>query len=1232
MPLQGDLQGDLEFRKLSPEAKQLFFQRNDPDFAALSPQAQKLFVQRMGPPQTSTLRNVASGVLDKFGLAGPGPIESIFGAPKGEGIASKALGVVDPALQVLGSIPMGVGRAVGDITELGGAAVGTALNRIPGVKSLIGPSATEPTPTWLSNIAGMAGMFLAPGGGVVPRPVRSPTRVQEPIAPLSGPEPAAPVPQPSKRPFGVNDPVMVQSTPIAPPIQPGAPGQGLPLLMPGIEPTQVEVGMANAGMRGPGLLSATDQPLITSAPARTGRGTSEIVDEFGHRIPTRPPQHIDPADAMMPPAVTGPLPGRLPGELSSATEIATRKVGMTPTGKPPTSELRGFEQFYQFPFVPVKASTAVGGVAGAVAGGGIGDTPEERARNAIIGMVTGAAAPTAIGRWNARMGKQLDWANRVDMEIRASQPLTKPKEAHKIAAGLPRSPLSPPTLQDTVAAINDTLTAHGVTQAPVSRTTQRLIRIGQMSAEAPLSLSLAKEINKNPAIVPTLSARLQARGSSLMDVAQLMVDSGRKPADLLARASGLSRVLEHEMLSNPQAAKLLRAVIDDRPVMTPMDAAGHLMLRNLNAWRGLLVSALDTALRNTGVQQARIGIEALELTIENAIATAAGVLPKSPGVLSAPERSLTAGSRYFWEYLVGWASPRARAQVDRVLEAYPAFKDKLFSLYASDVSQQMRALGPGLARVKGGELRPMGPIATQADRAIGVAEIGVKGANAANRFQEVMTRKIDFRAWLLELLHRRGINDLDNIPVSQLKPEELAQSVTHGLRMTFAESPSRKAPGVMERTFAGILDITGKSAMAAASLHVGAGQPFVRFTWNAGRFISERPYTMTTPALRTLWRLLQPSEHAAIVRGDLNAVSRTMTGWAGLLGAWQFVNSEYAGDGLLEVKTPAGSFKLNTLGPILPAYVWVAQFVKHYNEGTLVQRWPEFAREAAMMRHRAEDLLLGADRFIQDAPSIIGDITGDPASAGALGEAVRPGRFIGETAAASLQFLTSVQRLFAAYGKHIPELEAAAQEENIKRDTRGGSFSEALTNPIQARIPVVARQLGIPTMADLPPQTSALRAGNIPLEVPPTTPGGFPLPSNLIGIKTVPPRTPAERAALIAGLKPREIAGQPTQFPGADRLVRREIGALADPALSPFVDAPGFKVLSPKIKAYMLSEAIAIHRETAREALQARIDEKLAGGQGLTPEEREFFDVWLKTQFDPRMRDLMREKGGKVPR
>ena len=55
-------------------------------------------------------------------------------------------------------------------------------------------------------------------------------------------------------------------------------------------------------------------------------------------------------------------------------------------------------------------------------------------------------------------------------------------------------------------------------------------------------------------------------------------------------------------------------------------------------------------------------------------------------------------------------------------------------------------------------------------------------------------------------------------------------------------------------------------------------------------------------------------------------------------------------------------------------------------------------------------------------------------------------------------------------------------------------------------------------------------------------------------------------------------------------------------------------------------------RETAQKSIQARINEKLNSGEGLSEEERTLIDASIKARLDPRVRDFLRKEGVKVPR
>ena len=1265
-----ELQSDANFRALSPEAQQLVVQQIAPEdaaFNALSPEAQQIVVSQLTRPQMPSREQIMRE-QGEIRAAPSAPIAFGQRVLQESGLPASAQAVAQlPEQSFLRRLLLPLGainvpfQAVGELAQMGAEKLGARPPDPTNVLSqLLSPRTLATLGTSFAVPAGIRAVQEAPEFAA--QAVRSMFPGIGPIGKV--PFPAAPLAMQAKRAYE-EQPQMVRTVPLPPPAPPGAPGQGTPLLQPGVAPTQLEVAGVRAGMRGPGLLSATEQPLITSAPARVERGTSEIVDEFGRKITTRPPQHIEPQDAILPPT-RGPVGfgERPPGELTSAATLAAERAGVKPVqpaGKAPaisaeqTSQWNDIIRQGGFVLPPLAAKlggAAIGGATGAAGGAQLGETTEEKIALGLaggaVGAAAGAAAPGVLSRWNARVGKQIAWLDRADVDVFTAGPLLKRAEALKVEQRMPgpryagvRLPLAPSAMSNIVSAINKTLQAHNIT-LPRNIGGPR----GAVPVHAPLTLRLIQGLESDPRVITTLSANVKAQGGSMMDVAQLLVDSAQSPSQLLRRAEGLSRVLEEASLTDRNAANLLWSIMQERPFLEAWDVAGHFARRADNVWRGLLVAAWRTALRNMQLQQARvIGVEALEHMIS-------GAMLKASGSALPAEKGLTPGARYAWEYAVGWASPKARREINDVLDAFPAFHDKLLQLYSSDVAVRLHPLGGGLARggrfsAMPGELQPMGPIASGIDRAFNLADKGVKGVNALNRFQEVMTRKAAMRAALLDLLEKRGIHNLDQIPVEQIPPEDIARAVTHALRMTFAESPSLKAPGVMERLFARVLSGTGKSGAAAVGLHAIVGVPFVRYLFNAGRFIAEHPYTSTVPAMRTFWRLATPTGRAAITRGDAEATAKFVTGATALLGAWQFVNSEYAGDGVLEAKTPFGNVNLSVLGPLIPAYVLPARLVKSIQDGTLKEQWPEFVRAATELRNRMEGVTLGVDNLIQSIPTWGDEPPPEllsPSTAGTrlerrAEELDRPTRGLrrmaGETLAGSMQFVTSLQRLFATYGPYIPQLENAAREENIKRDTRSAPF----TAPLQARVPVVARQLGLPTAADLPPQTSALRSGTIPIETPLRAPaglpliGGAPLPADIIGLQAAPQRTPGELEALKLGMKPREIQGQPTGFPGADRLLRGETGLLADPTMRAAVKSEGYQRLSKEAKAVVVDILMEELRGAARQGIQERVARKLQGGEALSPEERETIDVVIRGALDPRMRELLRRRGFRqIPR
>src|SRR5436309_1634633 len=128
------LQDDAEFSGLSPEAKGLVFDRlagQDTEFRSLSPEAQGLVRSRLlgtAPSASATsggflegAKHVATGVAERFGLTGPGPLETATRLVT-ENVPA-AVRVADIPLKILAAPAMGLGLAARDVVELGGAGV-----------------------------------------------------------------------------------------------------------------------------------------------------------------------------------------------------------------------------------------------------------------------------------------------------------------------------------------------------------------------------------------------------------------------------------------------------------------------------------------------------------------------------------------------------------------------------------------------------------------------------------------------------------------------------------------------------------------------------------------------------------------------------------------------------------------------------------------------------------------------------------------------------------------------------------------------------------------------------------------------------------------------------------------------------------------------------------------------------------------------------------------------------
>ena len=525
-----------------------------------------------------------------------------------------------------------------------------------------------------------------------------------------------------------------------------------------------------------------------------------------------------------------------------------------------------------------------------------------------------------------------------------------------------------------------------------------------------------------------------------------------------------------------------------------------------NAYRGSLVSSVATTMRNVISSAGRVPIDAATNLMDSTINAAAnpfrqekvGVNPFDAAAVIT-DRFAPGRNTKFWE---------------QMKNVQPEIQKELAATYAADV-----------ARV------------TKKD-AFAKVEKAVDVANLLNRVTETATRKAMFPVYLRREATRLNL-DFDELVdaggLASLPEEAWAKALDDTLGFTYS-SKSEVAD-----KFSDMLDKMGKVGTVARVVGTTV-MPFPRFMMNALKFQFDY-----SPAGFT--KLLTEAERAKFAKGDVSAVSKAIVGSSMLYGAYQFRNSENAGEKWYEGKLEDG--RTVDLRPYFPAapYLLVADIIKRAQDTTLDQAFQtsDILQGLSGAQFRAGTGLYVTDQLLKDLSGAGGNL--DKAKTIATG-------WLAGVGAGFLNMFSTFKDFYAQYDP----------EEAVYRDTKDNPLA-ALLRPI----PGAQRALGAPAA------TSATREG------PMTTDN--PALRQLLGATIRPAKNIVESELDKLGLTPYDV-GSKTGEVAIDRLVNRDLGIIAERGIAPLLQSPEYQNLDNVGK----SAAIKKIYSKAREAANAKFN------------------------------------------
>lgn len=529
-----------------------------------------------------------------------------------------------------------------------------------------------------------------------------------------------------------------------------------------------------------------------------------------------------------------------------------------------------------------------------------------------------------------------------------------------------------------------------------------------------------------------------------------------------------------------------------------VEQAGDLSLwkRITNTYRGALVSNMATTMRNNISSLARVPIDAATNLADTAINTAAnpfraekvGVNPMDAFAVVV-DRFNPAQNKQFYQQL-------------RNLQ--PEINKELMSTYAADV-----------ARV------------TNKDK-FAKAEKAVDTLNLFNRVSETATRKAMFPVYLRREATRLGYNFDELVDAERLGdlPQEAYQNALNStLDFTYSSQPKTK----VAKAFVDLVEGLGLPAAAAV--------PFPRFMVNAMKFQFDH-----SPA--GFFRLLSKAEQDKFAKGDVSALSKAMVGSTLLYAAYEFRNSENAGEKWYEAKTKDGkTFDLRPFFPAAP-YLLVADLIKRKLDGSL-----DLAFEAKDILQGLTGAQFRAGGGLYVADELIRDLTG-------AGTGWDKAKTVVTNWFANLGagFLNPFQQFKDFYAQYNPE-------EAVYRDAK----DNALGTLVRA-VPGAQRALGVPE-AELATREGASTTVDPALR-------------QLLGVTVKQEKNFLESEIDRLGLTPYEL-GPKTGDPEMDRLINRDLGLIAERAIVPLLQSEGYKRLDDVRKVQAIRDIYSKARDAA---------------------------------------------------
>jgi hypothetical protein len=586
------------------------------------------------------------------------------------------------------------------------------------------------------------------------------------------------------------------------------------------------------------------------------------------------------------------------------------------------------------------------------------------------------------------------------------------------------------------------------------------------------------------------------------DFADLWRTNIRKAAQDMQALSAIEQRLK--ALNKQPGAEGELAVLQEAAGMGANERTLNWWQRVDNVRRGLLVTQLATAARNFETQMGRIGFDTLQQGLDAGLRR----------VFSPVDVRETHPIDAFGSF-VGVMRPfKTKEQVDSILGAFPKEQDRLYGNWMSEFQGGM----------------------------FGAADKAVGALNIVNRTQEYVVRRAVFQSRLGIELEARGLSLEDIVnrnAVGAIPREAIEAAVDHSLEMTFGKSFSQTASGAEGLAGSFIKLVNG---LPGATFVI----PFPRFLMNAVKFQYE------WSPLGYL-RLLSGAERAKIAAGDMSAISRATIGTGVLAVAFQFRDSEYAGEKWYEAKLPDG--QIIDLRPFNPfaSYLFLADIAKRKRDGTLTSLTAKDIVTGVL----ATQMRAGTGAFILD--TALEGIAGLDASEKGV-------RAIQDLAGNVLSGFTVPINTITDF---LGEFSDAAKV--VRSGNEGPVVGPVNFGPVLRNIPGLKDEL--------PAVRSPLRGGELTRESGARR--------QLTGLSIDKAKNAVETEVDRLGITRSEYFPS-SGDPRLDRLVATQMGPVVEQALPQLVTSDAYRTFTPAVQAFILVEALKGVRDMAKDAAAAQ--------------------------------------------